>query len=120
MLPLILERNNLFNQDSREAVFVILALKVARVVGVTKVPLSITRIVLAPRLEKGLVLLGSHSFIQSLIELCLHPYKRKMLVKKGRKKKKKKEEERSSIDKLNTYSFVFLNLYVLQDKSKGL
>ena len=120
MLPLILERNNLFNQDSREAVFVILVLKVARIVGVTKVPLSITRIVLAPRLEKGLVLLGSHSFIQSLIELCLHPYKRKMLVKKGRKKKKKKEEERSSIDKLNTYSFFFLNLYVLQDKSRGL
>ena len=95
---LLPEGSDLFNRGSGEAVHVV---SVSRVAGVMKTTFSITRTVLAPRAEKGLVFLDLHFCVQPLIKFHRHPCKRKTLVKKKRKKKRKNSDEP------NEYSLIF-------------
>ena len=94
---LLPEGSDFFNRGSGEAVHVV---SVSGVAGVTKTPFSITRTVLAPRAEKGLIFLDPHFCVQPLIKFHRHPCKRKTLVKKKKKKRKNSDEP-------NEYSLIF-------------
>ena len=119
MLPLILERNNLFNRGSQGGCSRRLSARSSWASWSDGSPLIHHLHNSSPNVGKGLILLGLHSCVHSLIELRCHPYKRKILVKKNLKKIKE-EEERSSIDELNTYSFFPQSLCFVGKKQRAL
>ena len=96
-LPLIPKRNNLFNQGSQGGCSRRLSARSSWGSWSDGGPLIHHLHSSSPNVGKGLVLLGLHSYVHSLIKLHCHPCKRKILVKKKlkrRRRRRRKEQHR--------------------------
>ena len=96
-LPLIPKRNNLFNRGSQGGCSRRLSARSSWGSWSDGGPLIHHLHSSSPNVGKGLVLLGLHSCVHSLIKLHCHPCKRKILVKKKlkrRRRRRRKEQHR--------------------------
>ena len=96
-----------------EAVLVISVLGVAGVAEVTEALLSITRIVLALRLERG-------SFFLALIRAYIPWLNFVVIPVRGKHLLKKKMKRKGAAWTKLTLTFFFLNFYIAQDEGRGI